>query len=416
MTNDAVAIARIRAHAAERSERGTRARAIAAEIAAVGGYRWVGLYDVDDEAVTILGWSGGGAPAYPQFPKTEGLTSRAISRAETIVVDDVASDPGYLEAFGDTRSEAIVPVVIDGVVVGTIDVESSRPNAFGGRDRSFLERCATAAIGLWHETSPLDFDGLIIDLDGVIWRGNVAVPGSPRAVARLRAMGIPILFLTNDPRGSRDDYAQRLGTHGIDVDVREIVTAARALASVVVEREGRAGTLAIGSRELRRELVDAGVRLTHDEDAVEVVAVGGHDRFDYDELRAATRALRGGARLYAAGRDATFPMPDGPWPGTGAIVAAIEVAGGAQAQVVGKPEPYMFEIARSLIPDCGRVAIVGDNLASDIAGGARAGLTTILVLTGTHGRDDLAHAEMRPDYVFPDLAAVVDARARSTGL
>jgi HAD superfamily hydrolase (TIGR01450 family) len=264
---------------------------------------------------------------------------------------------------------------------------------------------------------PPAFDALIVDLDGVVWVGDVAVPGSAAAIARLRAQRIPIVFLTNDPRSSRDEYAKRLRGHAIDVHVDEIVTAATTLASVVAEREGAAPTFAIGSPALKRELARAGVRLAEGEAGAEadVVAVGGHDRFDYDELRVATRALRRGARLYAAGRDATFPMPDGPWPATGAIVAAVEVAGGTTAEVVGKPESHMFTLARSLLAGRARVAIVGDNLGSDIAGGARAGLTTILVLTGTDRRDDLARAEIQPDHVFPDLAAVARARGATRG-
>jgi 4-nitrophenyl phosphatase len=101
-------------------------------------------------------------------------------------------------------------------------------------------------------------------------------------------------------------------------------------------------------------------------------------------------------------------MPDGPWPGTGAIVAALEVAGGTTAVAVGKPELYIFGIARALLGDCRSVAIVGDNLAADIVGGKRAGLMTILVLTGTSSRDDLATAEVTPDLVLPDLGALVD--------
>jgi ribonucleotide monophosphatase NagD (HAD superfamily) len=90
----------------------------------------------------------------------------------------------------------------------------------------------------------------------------------------------------------------------------------------------------------------------------------------------------------------------------GFVVAAVEVAGGRTAIAVGKPEPFIFEIARALLADCTRVAIVGDNLASDIAGGKRAGLTTILVLTGTSSRADLESAEVEPDVVLDDLAAL----------
>jgi glycerol-1-phosphatase len=255
----------------------------------------------------------------------------------------------------------------------------------------------------------VDLDGLIVDLDGVVWLGATAVPGSVAAIERLRSRGIRLLFLTNDPRGSRAEYAERLRALGVSVDESEIVTSGSALATFVRDREG-AGTTAfvIGSRSLKAELAHAGLELVAGDAGrdAEVVAVGGHDGFDYDELRIATQAVRRGARLYAAGRDATFPMPDGPWPGSGSIVAAVEVAGGKPAIAVGKPEPFIFEIARSLLGDCRRVAIVGDNLDSDIAGGERAGLTTILVLTGTSGRDDLAAAGVRPDLVLPDLAAL----------
>jgi HAD superfamily hydrolase (TIGR01450 family) len=259
----------------------------------------------------------------------------------------------------------------------------------------------------------LHFDGLIVDLDGVVWVGSTVVPGSVAAIAELRARGVRLLFLTNDPRGSRAEYAARLSALGVPVGESEIVTSGSALASFVREREGAGTTtFVIGSSSLKRELMQAGLKLLARDAGREaqVVAVGGHDGFNYDELRIATQAVRRGARLYAAGRDATFPMPDGPWPGTGSVVAAVEVAGGKTAIAVGKPEPLIFDIARSLLEGCRRVAIVGDNLAADIAGGNRAGLTTILVLTGTSGRDDMANAEVIPDVVLPDLAALIEPR------
>jgi glycerol 3-phosphatase-2 len=260
----------------------------------------------------------------------------------------------------------------------------------------------------------LDFDGLIVDLDGVVWVGAEAVPGSVAAIAELRARGIRLLFLTNDPRGSRAEYAARLSALGVRAEEREIVTSGSALASFLREREG-VGTTAfvIGSPSLILELRHAGLELLHGDAGrnARIVAVGGHDGFSYEELRIATQAVCRGARLYAAGRDATFPMPDGPWPGTGAVVASVEVAGGKTAITVGKPERFIFDIARSVLAGCRRVAIVGDNLAADISGGKRAGLTTILVLTGTSRRNEVGDAEVSPDIVLPDLAALIDAAA-----
>ena len=116
-------------------------------------YRWVGLYDVDRAAgtVTNIVWSGPGVPEYPTFPITKGLTGAAISTRKTVNVGDVTADPRYLTAFGTTRSEIIVPV-LDGAgenVVGTIDVESEKANAFSDVDRKKLEQCADAALALW---------------------------------------------------------------------------------------------------------------------------------------------------------------------------------------------------------------------------------------------------------------------------
>jgi glycerol 3-phosphatase-2 len=256
----------------------------------------------------------------------------------------------------------------------------------------------------------LDFDGLIVDLDGVVWIGGAAVPGSAEALSELRARGVAVVFLTNDPAGSRAQYAARLARIGIETAEAQIVTSGSALATLIREREGVGkAAFVIGSPSLKAELERVGCRLIDGASGreAEVVAVAGHPGFNYDELRIATQAVRRGATLYGAGRDATFPMPDGPWPATGAILAAVETASGSRASVVGKPEPFIFEIARSLLAHRRNVAIVGDHLDADIVGGKRAGLTTILVLTGTTSREDLEAAQTKPDMMLESLAGLV---------
>jgi len=118
-----------------------------------GRYHWVGLYDVDRAAgiVTNIVWSGPGAPEYPTFPITKGLTGAAISSRKTVNVGDVAADPRYLTAFGTTRSEIIVPVLdwASESVVGTIDVESENPNAFTEDAQALLETCSNVIRPLW---------------------------------------------------------------------------------------------------------------------------------------------------------------------------------------------------------------------------------------------------------------------------
>ena len=131
--------------------REAKAKRIAETIRSAGDYRWVGIYEVSDEEVAVIGWSGPGGPAHPRFPITQGLSGTAVSSGETAVVDDVTTDPRYLTAFGSTRSEIIVPVIEPATrkVVGTIDVESEHKNAFTDADRATLERCAAAIAGLF---------------------------------------------------------------------------------------------------------------------------------------------------------------------------------------------------------------------------------------------------------------------------
>jgi HAD superfamily hydrolase (TIGR01450 family) len=255
----------------------------------------------------------------------------------------------------------------------------------------------------------LSYDGLIIDLDGVVWLGDQPIDGAAETIAALRARGMRILFLTNEPRRSRAELAGRLTRQGIPAEPADVMSSAAATARVVGTLEGLTSRLAvvIGSAAFRAEIAAAGLRLATPEEArdAEVVVVAGHDAFDYGELRAATAALRNGARLFAAGRDAVFPTPDGPQPATGAILAAVETAGGVPAVVVGKPERIVFEIAREALPGCERIAVIGDNLVADIAGAKRAGLDAILVLTGLTARADLERAAIAPDLVLDSLAA-----------
>src|SRR5262249_60146491 len=119
--------------------------------------------------------------------------------------------------------------------------------------------------------------------------------------------------------------------------------------------------------------------------------------FDSRGRGAAPVAVRQGARLFATGRDPVFPGPSGLEPATGAIVAAVETAGGMPAVVVGKPERIAFDIAREALADCKRIAAIGDNLTTDIAGAKHAGLEAILVLTGMARRADLERAGVPPD-------------------
>jgi HAD superfamily hydrolase (TIGR01450 family) len=254
------------------------------------------------------------------------------------------------------------------------------------------------------------YDGLLIDLDGVVWVGREPVPGSAEALRELIERGVGVVFVTNNPGRAPSTYAERLRAAGVPAEEDRVVTAGIATATLVAERAGAgAGCFVIGAPDFKDAVAAAGLELLDREAGREAraVVVSGHRAFDYEELLTATLALQRGAMLFATSRDPTLPMPGGAWPGTGAILAAVETATGVAAQIGGKPEPHLFELARERIPGAARVAMVGDRLSSDIEGGRRAGLATVLVLSGASTRAEAEAAAQPPDHVVDDLAALL---------
>jgi glycerol 3-phosphatase-2 len=265
-----------------------------------------------------------------------------------------------------------------------------------------------------------DFDGLLIDLDGVVWIGREPVPGSAETLAALLAAGKRIVFVTNNPAHPPASYARRLRSMGVEVGAERIVTAGMVATRLAAEAAGPGGSaFVIGAPALKEMVAAAGLALPEGDDAREasVVVVSGHRDFDYSELLTATLALQRGAALVATSHDPTMPMPGGEWPGTGSILAAVETASGRRAAIGGKPERHLFEMALAVLAggsphrhETGkdlRVAMVGDRISSDVEGGRRAGLATILVLSGTSSAAQAAAAEPAPDHVVADLAGLL---------
>jgi glycerol 3-phosphatase-2 len=257
------------------------------------------------------------------------------------------------------------------------------------------------------------FDGFLVDLDGVVWVGRELVPGSAETLGELIGAGKEIIFVTNNPGRPAAVYAERLREAGVPVGDDLVVTAGEATARLAAARAGRGATaFVIGAPAFHETVAAAGLDLLEGEAGREAsaVLVSGHRDFDYEELLTATRALQGGAALFATSRDPTMPMPGGAWPGTGSVLAAIETASGATAEIGGKPERHLFGAARERIAGAKRVAMIGDRVSSDIEGGRRAGLATILVLSGATARAEAESVEPRPDHVLERLADLVRSR------
>jgi glycerol-1-phosphatase len=251
-----------------------------------------------------------------------------------------------------------------------------------------------------------EFDGFLVDLDGVVWVGREKVPGAAEALRELLEAGKEIVFVTNNPSRPPAAYAERLGELGVAVGPERVVTAGIVVARLAAEAAPGGGALVLGREALREMVAAAGLTPVEvaDADAAEVVVVSGFRDFDYGYLLASKRALDAGAAFVATSRDPTMPMPGGAWPGTGAVLAAVEVASGRKAEIAGKPERHLFELARERIAAAERVAMVGDRIASDIEGGRRAALETILVLSGATSREEAEAAVPPPDHVVESLA------------
>lgn len=253
------------------------------------------------------------------------------------------------------------------------------------------------------------YDHLLLDLDGCVWIGEAPTAGAPEAVEALREAGKRLLFVTNDPQRSAEDLVRKLWRLGFRASVDEIASVGAAVQRLLASRGG-GSAFVIGAQAMVDHVAAAGLRIVnHTEFATraDVVVVSSHDHFTYAELRTATQAVLRGAELVGATRDPTFPMSDGPWPGSGAVLAAVEAAARVEATVLaGKPEPAFYAAALERLGR-GRTLGVGDRLDIDVKGAQGAGIDAALVLTGGESRAAASQADPPPEHVADSLADLV---------
>jgi len=253
------------------------------------------------------------------------------------------------------------------------------------------------------------YDQFILDLDGCVWIGDEPTPRAVEAVEALRDAGKNVAYATNDPRSATEDYVARLWKIGIRASMSDVVTVGGALQHLLAETRSGRTAFVIGTDALRRHVTEAGLKILNGTDLAsraEVVIVGGTEELVYEDLRVASLAARRGADFLATARDPTYPQPDGLWPGTGAILAAVEVASGETAEIVGKPQPQLFYTALDRLGE-GRTLVIGDRVDTDLAAAAAAQLEAALVLSGGTTREALNGFKPEPVAVTETLADIL---------
>jgi HAD superfamily hydrolase (TIGR01450 family) len=255
------------------------------------------------------------------------------------------------------------------------------------------------------------YDVAMLDLDGVVYRGELAVPHAVRAMDDLQARNVRFVFLTNNASRTAAEVAEQVRGFGLDVGAADVVTAGEAIARIVAEAVPRgSAVLAVGGPGLTVPLEGWGFRCVSsaDEDPVAVVQ-GFHPDVGWRSLAEASYAIQAGVRWFVSNLDQTFPTARGTAPGNGSLVEAVRRATGAEPEAIaGKPEQGLFDEAQRRT-GATRPLMVGDRIDTDIVGALKCGIDVLHVLTGIDGLDAVTRLapEHRPQYVAPDLRSLL---------
>jgi HAD superfamily hydrolase (TIGR01457 family) len=252
------------------------------------------------------------------------------------------------------------------------------------------------------------FTTYLIDLDGVVYRGEELIPGAKEFIACLDSSQKKYLFVTNNSFASETQVLAKLARLGINSDPSHVMGAAQAAVQNIARRFPEASVYVVGEQPLVDLVHEYGLHVVdRDAQRADVVLVGLDRAFDYKTLTNAVLAVRAGAVFVAINRDPLLPIVGGVVPGCGAMVGAIEAASSTKPEVVGKPQPTLLhEAMHKLNSQPNETVMIGDGLDTDIQAGIAAGTHTLLVLSGKDSRQDLERSPIKPEYVYENLAVV----------
>ncbi|GCF08280.1 HAD-IIA family hydrolase [Dictyobacter arantiisoli] len=257
-----------------------------------------------------------------------------------------------------------------------------------------------------------DVTTYLIDLDGVVYRGESVINGAREFIDWLDAQHKKYLYLTNNSFASELQVVEKLARVGISTDLSHVMGAAQAAVQSIAQRFPGGSVYVIGEAPLFDIVRSHGLKISNEDwQGTDVVFVGLDRSFNYKKLTEAVLAIRKGADFIAINRDPLLPIAGGALTaGCGTMVAAIEAGSETSPKVIGKPEPALLQEAmRKLNSQPSETVMVGDNIGIDIKAGAAAGTQTLLVFSGKDTPASLAASTLKPDYVYEDLAAVLHA-------
>jgi 4-nitrophenyl phosphatase len=259
---------------------------------------------------------------------------------------------------------------------------------------------------------PPTIKSLVIDMDGVLWRGDAPIGDLPAIFARIRARGLKFAFATNNGTRTPQQYVERLAGFGVEVEPWQVVTSALGVAHLMGQRFAP-GTpvFAIGESGVMEALRAKGLELLSVEDAekAQAVVMGIDRQINFEKMREATLLVRLGIPFYATNDDKTFPTPRGEIPGAGAWLAVVITATNVQPVIAGKPSPALIDLARERMGTAvHETLVVGDRLETDIAAGQAGGFPSALVLSGVSTKAQADAWERPIDIIAEDLATLVE--------
>ena len=249
--------------------------------------------------------------------------------------------------------------------------------------------------------------GLILDMDGVLWKDTQAIGDLPKIFERIREQGIKVVLVTNNATKEISEYLKKFGDFGVTLKAEQIITSAHGVVELLKERFPNGGKVFIvGEDSLKRVLALDG--FIHSEDRPLAVVAGMDRGINYEKLSMACLLVRSGLPFIGTNPDTSFPTPQGLIPGAGAIITALEVSTDQKAIIAGKPSPLLYEVAlHRLGTTLDETLAVGDRFETDIVGGQVFGCKTALVLSGVSTIEQSEQWKPRPDLVVQNLTELI---------